>query len=53
MASNGILGFTKSLIASKRFFGDDEVKEDTEWLHEYLKTASRELTYAFLLTLSS
>lgn len=44
MASSGILPFTQSLIASKRFFGDDEVREDTEWLRDYLRAASRELT---------
>lgn len=44
MASSGMLTFTQSLIASKRFFGDDEVKEDTVWLRDYLKAASRELT---------
>jgi len=44
MASSGMLGFTQSLMMSKRFFGDDEVKEDTEWLRDYLKAASRELT---------
>lgn len=43
-ASSGMLGFTQSLITSKRFFGDDEVREDTEWLHTYLKDASRQLT---------
>lgn len=44
MASSGMLTFTQSLIASKRFFGDDEVREDSEWLRDYLKAASRELT---------
>lgn len=44
MSSSGLLNYTQSLMTSKRFFGDDEVKEDTEWLRDYLKAASRELT---------
>lgn len=44
MGSSGMLNFTQSLMSSKRFFGDDEVREDTEWLRDFLKSASRELT---------
>lgn len=44
MASSGVLNFTQTLITTKRFFGDDEVKEDTEWLRDYLRAARKELT---------
>ncbi|KAL7008841.1 H(+)-transporting V1 sector ATPase subunit H [Cystobasidiomycetes sp. EMM_F5] len=44
MPSSGILQFTQSLMTSKRFFGDDEIRDDTEWLRDFLKAASRELT---------
>lgn len=44
MSSSGMLNFTQSLITTKKFFGDDEVKEDAEWLRDYLRAARKELT---------
>lgn len=49
MPSSGILQFTQSLMTSKRFFGDDEIRDDTEWLRDFLKAASRELTFVLSL----
>jgi V-type H+-transporting ATPase subunit H len=44
MSSSGVLNFTQQLITTKRFFGDDEVREDSEWLRDYLRSARKELT---------
>ena len=44
MSSSGMLQYTQGLITTKRFLGDDEIKEDAEWIRDYLRTASRELS---------